>query len=403
MGTPATVQNMPAPPTRLQRWVECAIVMVWSFASAAMAFAVLTLLINGNNPAGRDDVSFWAASHLFAAHANPYEAAATLALERSVGFPKADQALIMRNPPYALPLVLPLAPFQIKGASLMWSLLLLISLLLSIHIFWITSGRPANWIHRIGYTFGPAMICILGGQSALFALLGLVLFLHLHRDHGFAAGASLWLCALKPHLFLPFGLVLLVWALATRRYRLLAGAAVALALSTAITLWIDPAAFTQYNSMMHSQNLQGEFIPSIGYLIRNAAPHHPAWLQYLPTAFACIWAVYFFLSRRNSWNWLTDGAVLMLVSIATSPYAWLSDQSLLIPAVLTGAFRARSRIELGLLALSSALVGIVQFAGVNMHSVVFISALQSGWRGICTRLAGNAESKAQMALKLPCC
>ena len=372
MGTPEIIGFMPPPSSRLQRLAECSIAMVWSFAAAAMAFAVLTLLINGNSPAHRDDVSFWAASHLFVAHANPYEAASTLALERSVGFPKADQALIMRNPPYALPLVLPLAPFQLKGASLMWSLLLLISFLLSLRLLWIIFGRPVHWIHLIGYTFGPAMICILGGQSAIFALLGLVLFLRLHREHAFAAGMSLWLCALKPHLFIPFGVVLLMWVAATRRYRLLAGAALALATSTIIALWIDPTAFSQYSEMMHSQNLQGEFIPSIGYLLRNTAPHRQAWLQYVPSAFACVWAIYFFLGRRVTWNWLTDGSILMLVSIATSPYAWVSDYSVLIPALLTGAYCARSRIEIGLLALSSALAGIVQFAGVSMHSVIYV-------------------------------
>ena len=49
-------------------------------------------------------------------------------------------------------------------------------------------------------------------------LLGLVLFLRLHRSSPFLAGVSLWLCLLKPHLFVPFGIVLIVWAIVTRSY-----------------------------------------------------------------------------------------------------------------------------------------------------------------------------------------
>ena len=49
----------------------------------------------------------------------------------------------------------------------------------------------------------------------------------------FAAGLALWLCMLKPHLLLPFAAALLLWIVTSRAGRVLAGAVVALALSTA--------------------------------------------------------------------------------------------------------------------------------------------------------------------------
>ena len=248
-------------PPPLRKVIEFVVVAICVVATSLMLLGIIVLLITGNHPGGRDVISFWAAARQMVAHADPYDAASILQLERTAGFPASAQSLIMRNPPSALALVLPLAAFQPRGASLLWSLLLLTSLGLSVHLFWLMRGRPANKVHLLGYTFGPALICIMGGQSALFALLGLVLFFRLHRQHSFWAGMALWLCALKPHLFLPFGVVVLLWIAQRRRYGVLAGAAVALASSSALAMWLDPAVWAQYLHMMRTPNIQAEFIP----------------------------------------------------------------------------------------------------------------------------------------------
>ena len=111
----------------------------------------------------------------------------------------------MRNPPSALLLTLPLGFFGLRAGALLWSLFLLACLVLSVRMLWAMHGRPRNQLHWLGYTFAPALDCLMSGQMSLFVLLGLVLFLRLHRSRPFLAGASLWLCMLKPHLFLPFG------------------------------------------------------------------------------------------------------------------------------------------------------------------------------------------------------
>jgi hypothetical protein len=113
-------------------------------------------------------------------------------------------------------------------------------------------GCPPNRIHWLGFAFTPALICITIGQTSLLALLGLVLFLRFHRCHPFSAGAALWLCALKPHLFLPFAAALLAWIVVSRSYRLLAGAATALALTSAAAFLVDPTAWPDYIRLMRS-------------------------------------------------------------------------------------------------------------------------------------------------------
>jgi hypothetical protein len=96
------------------------------------------------------------------------------------------------------------------------------------------------------------------------------------------------------------------------------------------------------------------------------------WLEYVPAAAGCVWAIYFYWRRRDSWDWMEDGAVLMLVSILVAPYEWPTDQALLIPALLVGVYRATSWTQLGTLALASAMVEFATLAGIGMHSLLYL-------------------------------
>ena len=55
----------------------------------------------------RDFVSYWATGHQLVQHANPYDRDAISALEHAAGL-DVRAVLIMRNPPWALPLAYPL-------------------------------------------------------------------------------------------------------------------------------------------------------------------------------------------------------------------------------------------------------------------------------------------------------
>jgi hypothetical protein len=206
---------------------------------------------------------------------------------------------------------------------------------------------------------------------SLFVLFGLVLFLRLHRSHPFLAGVSLWLCLLKPHLFLPLGTVLLVWAIITRSYKLLAGTAIALGLSTAIAFILDPLVWVHYGQMMSTMSaarMQQEVIPCVSIMLRWTISPKTMWLQYLPSALGCIWALAYFRKHFHHWDWMEHGSLLMLVSVVLAPYTWLMDQAILIPALLHAAYLNRSRSLLAVLAFESgALRGLPL-----LHSVSYL-------------------------------
>jgi hypothetical protein len=295
----------------------------------------------------------------------------------------------MRNPPSALGLVMPLGLFGLRAGTLVWSALLIGCLGLSVHLLWTMLGRPPGKLQLLGYTFAPALTCILGGQTALFALLGLVLFLRFYRTRPVVAGLVLWFCALKPHLFLPFAVVLLLWIVATRSYRLLGAALAALAASSLLAWHLDHAVWTQYGAMMRGSGIQDEFIPCVAIALRFAVRRNAMWLQSIPAALGCVWAAIFYWHRRAQWDWMQDGAPVMLVSLLVSPYGWLTDQALVIPALLVGVYRATAREQLGALALASAAMEIAQMAGLGMHSAFYLwtTPFWLGWNLYVSRQA----------------
>jgi hypothetical protein len=318
----------------------------------------------------RDFLSYWTAGQQLIHRANPYDTAAVDRLEAAAGFHGASGSLVMLNPPIALPLALPLGLFGSRLGGFLWSIVLFICLIASVRMIRTMHGNPPNSIHIIGYYFAPAIACILTGQIPLFALLGLTLFLRLHRAQPLWAGAGLWLCAVKPHLFLPFGIALLAWIVLNRRYRLVFGAVLAFVASNVLILSFDPHAWTQYGEFMHAfaPRIGQEFIPCLSVVLRRSVNLHAMWIQFIPAVLGCLWALYYFWKHRREWDWMEHGSLLMLVSILVAPYAWLIDQSIFVPALLHAAYRARSRAFTGILASASALIMIQIFFGADVRS-----------------------------------
>jgi len=357
------------PPAKTDRdIVELSIAIVSGLAFAFTTLFLCVVPLSGNIAGSRDFVVFWATGQQLVHHANPYDREAMARIEQAAGLGVGPTPLYMRNPPWGLPLAAPLGVVGLRIGALLWSLAMLACLLASVYILWRMHGRPANRLHWLALSFGPALICVMMGQTSLVALLGYVLFLYLHRAHPFLAGASLWLCALKPHLFVPFGVVLLVWIVITKGYKLLSGFVVAMAASCALVYWLDPSAWADYARMMRSAGLDTEYIPCLIVVLRLWISPHAMWLQYVPAAIACIWALAWFWPRRHTWDWTRHGNLLVLVSLVAAPYSWIYDGGLAMPALLQGAYRTRSRALLVLLAFTSLLVEVQLVGGIKVTS-----------------------------------
>ncbi len=331
-----------------------------------MGVCILAFAMTGSNAANKDFVTYWAAGKQLVRHANPYDAAEILRLEREAGC-KENRPYFMRNPPTAFFLALPFGLMSEWLAAVIWSLLLVASVVVSIRMIWMMEGRPAGRLHLLGYIFPPVLECLTIGQVGILLLLGFAGFLYFHRTRPFAAGLFLVLCAIKPHLFLPLAVALVLWCVQRRSYRILAGIGIGLAGCLVLTQIVDPAAWSQYFQMMGTENLKDEAIPTISLLVRAAISLHTAWLQFVPAILAAIWVVWYF--RRRDWQWSREGLLVLTVSVMAAPYVWLTDEAVVLPAILHGVYalanKGRSLTPFVCVVLP-VLVGVV--AGKTMDS-----------------------------------
>jgi hypothetical protein len=337
------------------RMVAAALIVAVGIGFVAFAFG-------GEDAARRDYICYWAAGQELAHHGNPYDGTTILKLEQTTGYP-GGRAFFMRNPPTAFAFVLPLGYIGMRTGSILWSLAIICALIISIRLLWILQGSPPDRLFMAAYLFLPVIPCLHQGQTGIFLLLGVVLFLFFRDLAPYLAGAALILPSLKPHLFLPFGVVLIYWIISRRAYRILAGFLSTLLLSVATAYFLDQSGWPQYASMIRTEGISNEFVPTLSLVFRHAINPNATWLQVVPAIAGCIWAAFYFFRNRRGWNWSTNGSLVLLVSVMVAPYAWLPDECVVLPAIVAGLCAA-SRKSLVLFCVIMA-IGFIELA-VNL-------------------------------------
>jgi hypothetical protein len=301
--------------------------------------AVIFIGLAKTNPGGKDFIEYWAAEQGLV-HGNPYNYGDILRMQREAGFAPARPEFWYGPPPVLL-LALPLGYLSAKTGLIAWSIFLFGSYSLSLWLLWRLHGRPDTLLHLFGYLFAPAVICLGAGQISIYFLLGVTLFLTFHQTRPFFAGVALFPCIVKPHLFLPFALVLLLWIVSKRAYSIPAGFLATLGAGAAVVLHFDPHIRSHYAGMMKTEGMLNEYIATLSVTLRFVLDRHAVWLQFIPACVACGWAAWYFGARRQRWDWMDHGLIVLLVSVMCAPYGWFFDESVLLPAVLTGVWRAK--------------------------------------------------------------
>jgi hypothetical protein len=125
--------------------------------------------------------------------------------------------------------------------------------------------------------------------------------------------------------------------------------------------------------MMHAGGALDEAVPTLSVRFRFLVDRPAVWLQFVPEAGASVWAIWYFWTRRAIWNWLDQGMLVLLVSAMCTPFGWFTDESMLLPAVLAGLYKAvemrRSVLPLALFAGASL---IEVLASVQIISMYFL-------------------------------
>ena len=306
--------------------------------------------------ASRDSIQYWAAGKLLVHRQNPYSVPDVEALERSAGY-ASDRPLMFRCPPWALWMVVLPGLLNAYWAWVAWLVILLGSLVISMRLVWRMNrhgAQPPAAFLIAGYLFAPVPACLVAGQLGLLLLLGITVFLAFEEDRPFLAGAALMIPMAKPHIFALLWPILAAWILLRRRWSLLSGLATGFALSMAVAFAFDPSVFLHYREMLHQQAIQNEFIPALSGMIRALFFRRYFWVQFVPLGLGLLWTAAYFRKNQQGWSWRRHGLALLVVAVLTTPYAWMTDEAVLLPAILQGvlwlqAARLRLRSQLAIL------------------------------------------------------
>lgn len=285
---------------------------------------------------GDDFIEYWAAARLQMKGGNPYDPSELLVEQQSAGWPN-NEALIMYNPPWTLPLLLPFGLVDYLYGRILWLFVSYLIILFAADWFWRFYGGPVRlrWVSwLVGFGFVPALAAIRGGQINPFILLGLLGFIaSVHHRRWWLAGAFCFFISLKPQLLHLFWLALLLWAIEHRRWQIVMGAAGAVCLALGIALLMNPQALTQFIAVTIHHSPDIWITPTIGAALRFLFGPDHFWLQFLAPFLSAIWFFYYWRTHRQEWDWAERLPLILLVSLLTTSYAWMTDQVVLIPVV----------------------------------------------------------------------
>jgi hypothetical protein len=358
--------------TPLQFVEAICLLFVCLLAAGVLTASILALDKRIRGQGTSDFVQYWAAGHLLTHGGNPYDAPTVFQLERSVA-EGASTPQITFSPPPIFVLAAPIGLFDIKTGAVLWLVLLAACLALADHLLWIVYGRRSGGLHLLCLCYAPALACFMAGQIGTFLLLMIALYLYLQDRWPILAGVALAGCIFKPHLFIPFGAILLTSEISAKRYRTFLGIGAGLLTLVTLPILLDHHVWSQYAGMISTATPAELPVPTLSRTFRLAVYPHERWVQMVPSIAACAWALWYFWHLRKSWSWPEHGPLLLLVSVACAPYAWFTDEAILLPAVLIGLYRA---VDSGRTLLPFALIAGVMLGellrGVWMTSPYFL-------------------------------
>ena len=292
-----------------------------------------------------DFVEYWSAGRLNFAGGNPYGSEELFALQHDYGCPD-DRPVMMYNPPWTLPFVMPFAALDYGTGRLAWLLVQFGLVLVCAGAVWRLFGGPAaqRWIAwGLALTFFPTLIALRMGQIAPLMLTGLVGFVYfIRQSRGWLAGLALLPAMVKPQLFHLLWLALLLWAVHGRRWSVLLGAIAGLLASTALALAVNPHVLTQYADVMTHHPPAECLSPTLGAVLRTVFGREHFWLQFLAPLIGVAWLVPHWWRHRDGWSWDQQLPLLLLVSLLTTSYgAWAFDLVVLLLPMLRIAVKLR--------------------------------------------------------------
>ena len=150
----------------------------------------------------------------------------------------------------------------------------------------------------------------------------------------FWAGVVASFVLVKPQLLYLFILTLIIWSITRRRYQVLLGISASIIVFMAITLIINPSVISQYIVMVREYPLNLWMTSTLGASLRLLIGEEKYYLQFIPAILGVLWLGWYLYKTRKSFDWVKCLPLIILVSIVTTPYGWITDYAVLVISVL---------------------------------------------------------------------
>lgn len=371
-------------------------------ATAALLFFVcLLLFVAAYMAAGalpvQDFAQYWSAAHLV--QQNPYSYELVSRFQNSQGI-HVDPPLVLKNPPWTIPFLLPLGLFSYRVAFAFWTLLSLIVLMGCTHALWRALRSTTATPILLTLLFGPAIVQIILGQWTVLVLLGITVFLiAAERRQDWLAGASLVLVLSKPHTALLFLVAVALWTLRYRRWRIVISTAFALLGTALVVELLNPHIWFQFLERTTLVVHETEAYPNLGGMLYLISGVHA--LGLLPELLGLVWLGFYFRKHRRTWSWWNNGTMVILCSVVFSYYSYPYDEILAIPALLFAFARGNSSRYLFftpfLITEAGYALYLTNVAGRLGYGYMFLWWTALGW--LATFLLGKASFLVPSNLK----
>lgn len=302
------------------------------------------------DPGTHDLIAYWGAGQLLRDGGSPYDFNALLAVQRAQGWAGADP-VPMWNPPLLLVWIYPLLLLPFPVAASAWYALGVVLVAGCAAMIWRDLGGPRDgWAPDLAcaaaLVFAPVRITLHMGQMSFLLLVGVAGFLHFAtRGRDVLGGACLALTAIKPHVVYLVWIAAFWWTVRERRWGVAVGVAALLAPTIGLLGLLWPDALTGYRTILESPPLHF-LTPTLGGILRGLIGPGARGLGPVIAAVVGVGLLATLLIRRPALDWRSALGPLLLLSVATAPYGWCFDQTvLLVPYLAILGWAARPTIE----------------------------------------------------------
>jgi Glycosyltransferase family 87 len=302
-----------------------------------------------------DLVQYWSAYRLFLEGTNPYDPAATLALQCGAQL-HCEYPRITYTPPWLWFLMAPALRLDLAGASFVW-------LWMAVGFVGL-SGLLLAWAYGVPprRAWAPAAVLLmsapmlvnlpLGQISALLLLAATLVVAGLVRQSPALLGIGVFLFTAKPHLFLPVTAVLGVWSLRSGHRRWIAWTAAVFVLAVGASELVQQGVVASwFGHLLFPHKEQGVkaavdwWTASPASALALALTHrgyaNARWpMAALPGGAAL--AGLLWLRRVPTPDWARAAPVLLWVSVAAAPFVWFCD--FLVAGIAPAAAVARAQV-----------------------------------------------------------